>query len=395
MTLVSLPRSTLLILATWLAGCEPITTSDPGPPGSTTAISAGGAQACALQANGSLRCWGKNGLVGDHSKLTRLTAVDVTGFSADVVSAVTGDHHSCALTGDGRVYCWGRGADRGQLGPTGDAGSDPLLDAYWPQEIQFRVSGGARFIAAGAQHTCVIQPLGEVLCWGDNSAWQVSSDAGVTSPAPVLVLEESGDNLRGAVAVAAGGAHTCIVSGVDARCWGSNDHGQLGSGATEPLAPTPVTVPLDAGVLAIAAGQSHTCASVGNGSVLCWGANGSGQLGDNLGFDSATPVSPGLPSGSQVVALAAGGDDTCAVTDDRGLWCWGDNTFGQIGDGSTLQRGGPVRVHDDIRNVSVGHYFACAVTGAGKAYCWGRNSDGQLGDGTTEERHRPTEVQGL
>jgi len=106
--LVSLPRSTLLILATWLAGCEPITTSDPGPPGSTTAISAGGAQACALQANGSLRCWGKNGLVGDHSKLTRLTAVDVTGFSADVVSAVTGDHHSCALTGDGRVYCCGR-----------------------------------------------------------------------------------------------------------------------------------------------------------------------------------------------------------------------------------------------------------------------------------------------
>jgi alpha-tubulin suppressor-like RCC1 family protein len=393
--LVSLPRSTLLILATWHTGCEPITMSDPGPPGSAQAISAGGAHACGLQKNGNLKCWGKGGLVGDDTRVPRRTAVDVGGFSADVVSVVTGDRHSCALTGDGRVFCWGSNADRGQLGPAKDGG--PETDALKPREIPYLVAGGVTFIAAGALHTCVIQPLGEVWCWGDNTAWQVSAGAPAMSPKPTPVLDDAGYSVNGARAVAAGGAHTCFLTGNEARCWGSNDHGQLASRTSELLIRNPFTISLDGGVTAIAAGRAHTCALVGD-SVWCWGANGSGQLGDNTDFDSPGPVSPRLPQGTRVVSLSAGGDDTCVITLDRVLWCWGDNTFGQIGDGSKLQQFEPVKVHDltdDIRNVSVGSNFTCAVTSAGKAYCWGRNADGQLGDGTIEDRDQPREVLGL
>ena len=395
-----MPRLPTLLSALCLTGClAPITDVEPGAPGSAQVMSAGEAQACSIQVNGRLKCWGKEGLVGDGTRALRPTPVDVRGLAEGVLSVVTGERHSCALTRNDRVSCWGTGTDRGQLGPAEPHGDQPLLESLEPRSIDLGTSGGPTAIAGGARHTCAIEPLGEVWCWGDNAQWQLSAGAAAISPSPAAVQDDSGEPILGVRLVAAGGAHSCIVTGVgDAQCWGSNEHGQLALGTADLLATTPQPVSLGAPVTAIAAGQSHTCALLVGGAVRCWGSNASGQLGNDTGVDSASPVSPALEPGHKVLALAAGGDVTCAITEDQTLRCWGDNTYGQIGDGTQLPRYAPQPIRElahRVRSVTVGATSACAVTLAGKAYCWGRNDQGQLGDGTTTDRSSPVEVKGL
>ncbi|HTN51453.1 MAG TPA: hypothetical protein VML50_03545 [Anaeromyxobacter sp.] len=392
-----LPISLLAALA--LAGCDPITTTPPGPSGSASALAAGEAHACGLEANGLLKCWGKGGLVGDGTRALRPTAVGVAGLGPDVVSVVTGEAHSCALTRSGLVYCWGTGTDRGQLGPAAPGSTQPLLETLEPTQIDFGANGGVSAIAAGARHTCAIQPLGDVWCWGDNAQWQVGAGAAAISVVPNAVQGEQGQAAYGIRLVSAGDSHSCVVTGNgEAHCWGANEHGQLGTGAAGGVFNTPQRVQLGAPVTAISGGRAHTCALLVGGTARCWGANASGQLGDDTGVDSATPVSPTLDSGLKVLEVSAGGDSTCAVTDDRFLRCWGDNSRGQLGDGSNLPRFSPVLVRgltSNIRSVSVGVSSTCAVTLAGKSYCWGHNDQGQLGDGTNTDRSQPVEVQGL
>ena len=332
--------------------------------------------------------------MGDGSRLLRPTAVGVSGLEQDVLSVVTGERHSCALTRDGLVSCWGSGTDRGQLGPVSASSPDPLLESLRPRQIDFVSNGSVSAIAAGVRHTCAIQPLGEVWCWGDNTQWQVGAgaDAIAVTPHPV-------QDVNGIRAVAAGDGHTCLVTAdADVYCLGSNERGQLGIGTTGEAFPTQQKVLLEASVTAIAAGRSHSCALLVGGDLRCWGANLSGQLGDDTGADSPSPVRPNLDPRLKVIALAAGGDVTCAITDDHFLHCWGDNAGGQLGDGSDIPRFVPVLVRgltSNIRSVTVGLSSTCAVTLGGKAYCWGRNDQGQLGDGTNVDRTQPVEVQGF
>jgi len=387
------------LLSLAVPGCAPITSTDPGPPGTAAALSAGEAHACGLEGDGRLKCWGKGGLVGDGTRALRPTAVAVSGLGQDVVSVVTGEAHSCALTRAGLVFCWGSGADRGQLGPASPGSSQQLLESLQPRQIEFVATGGVSAIAAGARHTCAIQPLGDVWCWGDNSQWQVGAGAAAIAVSPNAVQGEQGQAAYGIRLVSAGDSHSCVVTGNgEAHCWGGNDHGQLGTGAAGGVFNTPQRVQLDAPVTSISGGRAHTCALLVGGAARCWGANGAGQLGNDTGVDAATPVTPKLEGALKVLELSAGGDTTCAVTEDRFLRCWGDNARGQVGDGTALPRFSPVLVRgltSNVRSVSVGASSTCAVTLAGKSYCWGRNDQGQLGDGTNTDRSQPVEVQGL
>jgi alpha-tubulin suppressor-like RCC1 family protein len=149
----------------------------------------------------------------------------------------------------------------------------------------------------------------------------------------------------------------------------------------------------------LAVGSTHTCAIVGAGEVRCWGGNSSGQLGDGTTMDSATPVSvSGLSSGA--IAIAAGLDHTCALTSGGAVLCWGLNTSGQLGDGSTMNHSLPAVVVglSDIIAIGTGGSHSCAVSRAGAVQCWGENSDGQLGDGmsgSTSANSIPRSVVGL
>lgn len=198
--------------------------------------------------------------------------------------------------------------------------------------------------------------------------------------------------------VVAGSTFSCVLTTAGAvKCFGANNLGQLGDGTTT-ASLTPVTVSgLGSGVIAISAGQNYACALTDAGGVKCWGDNSFGKLGDGTTTQSSTPVDVvGLTSG--VSAIRAAQTHTCALTDAGALKCWGYNQYGQLGDGTTTDSSAPVDVAGlggAINAIAVGGFHTCAVTSAGATKCWGRNQFGQLGDSTTTDSTAPVDVTGL
>jgi Regulator of chromosome condensation (RCC1) repeat len=198
--------------------------------------------------------------------------------------------------------------------------------------------------------------------------------------------------------VSAGGLHTCTVKTDHTLwCWGSNFYGQLGDATT-----TNRTVPVQVGGHAsdwasVAAGASHTCAVKTDHTLWCWGLNGDGEFGDGTTTNSLVPVQVGGHA-SDWAAVAAGALHTCAVKTDGTLWCWGDNTFGQLGDGSMTNSLVPVQVSGQATDwavVTAGEFHTCAARTDHTLWCWGWNPDGQLGNGSTTGSPVPVQVSGM
>ena len=222
---------------------------------------------------------------------------------------------------------------------------------------------------------------------GDGMGGNTSSHARM----PVAV-----GTLPGVLALAAGGTHTCAVLRTHrVACWGSNRHGELGNG-TQAGSKTPAAVSGLTTARAIAAGYAHTCVRLAGGGVRCWGRNDFYQLGDGTTTNRRTPVAVSGLSG--VDALAAGDNHTCALSGDRRITCWGSNASGQVGDGTTLRRPTPVAVRGleaGVLRITAGGWHTCASLSGGATRCWGSNAHGKLGDGTSINRSLPTMIHGL
>lgn len=353
-------------------------------PGGIFALAAGDSFTCVRLAGDSVKCWGDNtyGMLGDGTTSLSRVAVDVIGLADGVFAIAAGEYNACALTASS-ARCWGFN-HRGQLG-NGAVGFVVV-----PGEVS-GLGAVASSIAAGANHTCARTALGDVECWGHNYYAQLGDGSQDDRALPVAVSALGGE----ASAIAPGYTHTCALLATGrVRCWGMNYYGQLGDGTTTP-SKTPVDVTgLSAGVTAIAAGSHHTCALMASGTVKCWGRNNYGQVGNGTTTDQKVPVDVA----ASVTAIAAGWGHTCAVTAAGDVKCWGWNGLGQLGDGTTTSSPTPVAVNGlagKASAITTGYYHTCALTETGGAKCWGDNYYGQLGDGTTTKRPTPVDVSGM
>jgi len=249
-------------------------------------------------------------------------------------------------------------------------------------------------IAVGLYQTCVRRISGVVLCWGSGKDGALG-DGGISTrldPMPVLSLTDAVELSSGGLWSADGGmSHTCArVASGSVVCWGNNDVGQLGDGSrTNGLSPTAVYGLLDS--VEVAAGNYHTCARRASGVVVCWGSNEFGQLGDATTIQRLTPTAvSGL---TDAVEIAAGKSHTCARRTSGEVVCWGSNFYGQLGTGTTADETTPRAVVGlfDAVEISAGDWVTCARRAAGSVMCWGIG----VGDGTAESRFIPTEVSTL
>jgi alpha-tubulin suppressor-like RCC1 family protein len=249
-------------------------------------------------------------------------------------------------------------------------------------------------VSLGQYFSCALRLDGTVVCWGYNNQGQTGD--GSTSE---IALPHAVPGLANVIAVGAGGAHVCaILADRTVACWGSNLAGQLGPGETADARATPVAVPGLSGVVALAAGGSHTCALLANQHVACWGDDQWGQLGVAAPSDAVGIPTPTLVSGlDHVVGIAAGGMYTCALLADGTVSCWGEGDTGQLGDGKADSRPSPAPVSglSSVAQIALGDSQSCARLTDGTVRCWGANESGQVGAGFVAFHPTPVRVQNL
>lgn len=361
--------------------------------GATAGVTVGEGQICASTRGrpGSdvVRCWG----FGDYGELgngrfgTSQTPVPVD--IAGVRSVAPGVEHNCALLEDQSVKCWGRNR-YGQLGvPGSDLEASPVT-----------VPGiKAELLASSRVNTCAVTPSVEgagrkISCWGDNSYGQLGTGDLVSAPSPVDadlsgVLTEPNSRI---VALAAGGGFTCALKQLGSAengtvwCWGQSDRGQTAPGVANPPLRQPIPAEIDRPVpmsiktdqkdgATVAAGFGHACSIAQQGRVWCWGLNSYGQVGDNsTGNTRNRPVV--VPGITGAVQLALGTSHTCALLDAGTVKCWGQGNFGQLGDGAATDSTVPVDVRiTDVTSITADQGQTCATTTDGRLHCWGPRFD--------------------
>src|ERR1035438_6194660 len=313
--------------------------------------------------------------------------------SQRVASISAGGEHACAIV-SGEAYCWGENYN-------GELGDGANINSGLPVAVDTSgVLAGKTLtqITAGYEHTCALDSTGTAYCWGLNAYGQLGDGSTTSSNVPVAV------DISGVLAgqtltqITVGVVNTCALdSAGDAYCWGWNAFGQLGDGTTTSSS-VPVAVQTS-GVLAgkaltqITAGGYDACALDSAGDAYCWGWNTSGQLGDGTTTNSSVPVAVdtgGVLAGKALTQITAGRDHTCAVTTADVAYCWGYNHFGELGDGSTTNSSVPVAVNTGgvlagkvLTQITAGLWHTCVLDATGGTYCWGRNASSELGDDGT------------
>lgn len=364
------------------------------PPATGRNPTGGVSHTCLLTQAGGALCWGtgSHGQIGDGRTPRSYVPVAVTA-GVRFVQLDAGDSHTCGVSAEGGVLCWGLN-DRGQSGPSSGESCISSGLAFLCNSRPSPIPGvpPVRQVSAGADFTCGLGTDGLAYCWGSNMRGQ----SGRASGADGGIAPVGGRGRLAFTDLAAGQFHACGLARSGAVfCWGWNLYGQLGTRAamarcTTGEACSPIPLPVGGGLafIAVAAGSGHTCALAGSGFAYCWGHNAHGQVGSGAS-DPQVGMPATVAGDHRFTAITSGWAFTCALTSSGEVWCWGDNSLGQLGVGSSVMPESkvPVRVPIEGRVVSIGAgaRHACATLEGDRVVCWGSNGAGQLGDGYVAE----------
>jgi alpha-tubulin suppressor-like RCC1 family protein len=365
------------------ASCSPTACVD------VAQIAAGEEHTCARLTDGSVKCWGNNsgGRLGDGSTTDRLVPTAVTGLTTSALKIAPGTDQTCALLTDNKVYCWGtNGMDVFADGSSGNRLS-PTTAIPGLTNVQD--------IAVGWYSACALLSGSTLSCWGANGYGQSTADGTATASQPTV---KAITGLTGVASIGSGFDWRCVrlASDGSVRCWGRNERNQLGTGGSDsrtPVSPgvtgtTKLTPTLFAAVFV----------QYADGTVRAWGNNASGMLG--LGTMDPQPTPAIVTSLKDAVLITTGGEHGCATFAGGAVRCWGANNVGQLGQGSTDPLGtltyAPKAVPglSGVVEIAAGRFHTCVRIG-GAIRCWGNNSRGQLGDGTTTDRSSPVQPKWL
>lgn len=340
-------------------------------------ISAGGFHSCGIDAAGAAYCWGFNpvGELGDGTTLPPDQNRPVPTPMKDghtFARIFAGEYETCALDAAGAGYCWGSQA-------TGTLGNGQTSDVAVTEPTP--MVGGHAFskIAMGGGHACGLTLTGALYCWGSNVWNAVGDNTGIDTGTPVAISP-------GTVFtdITAGLYSTCAVrADGHALCWGENDQGQIGQGG--PIGgnfPTPVEVTGNHLFTRLAMYGSFVCGVDTAGAIWCWGRNDTSQIGTTTDFDGVTTPTK-INSALSFVDVTAGAFHACGLTAAGQAVCWGDDSYGQLGNASVTASAAPVDVAGNLAFASLdsGPHHTCGLTKTNGAYCWGTSFTGQLGSG--------------
>ncbi|MEO5949512.1 MAG: hypothetical protein ABIP74_03840 [Candidatus Saccharimonas sp.] len=396
-------------------------------------MSASGTSRTCSIVSGSVYCWGYNAYgqlgngqyVGPPQNIDTASSVDSlvpvkvvrqAGVMAGktIVKIFVAQYHSCALSSDGKMYCWGYNA-------SGQLGNNTQTDSAVPVQVGGALAGLTITDIGGTRDTSCAIASGKIYCWGGNSYGSLGINSGVSYVlTPTLVVAgNTGTTLATAYTatmLSTSGSRSslmCALADALVYCWGHNTIGQVGDGTTTQrnlptkvvntgvLSGKTITSISQDGYYTIASGALEHACVVASGGVYCWGDNNDGQLGDNSTVDRTTPVAvvaSGVLNGHTVQDVKVGLRHSCARADGA-VYCWGFNSSGQVGDSTNTTRTSPVTVtqssgkltSSNVISIGAGANRSCAVIDDGRTFCWGLNNNGQIGDGTTSNRNNPTE----
>jgi alpha-tubulin suppressor-like RCC1 family protein len=377
----------------------------PSSPVTVISIWGGARESIALKSDGTVWTWGLSnctlgsgacGKLGDGAQSERHVPVQVhgpgnIGYLSSITAIMGGEHHNFALRSDGTVWAWG-GNFVGQLG------SGNFTNTDVPVQVSFSVS--VTKLGGRGYHSLAVDQNGTVWAWGWNSQGQLGHDTagqlcpslpGTCSDVPVQVI-----GISNPLTVTGGGFFSmAVMPDHTVMGWGSNTNGQLGDG-TYTNRPLPVVA---SGVLShvvqLSAGWKHTVALTEDGKVWTWGDNAAGEIGNGITSTQGISVPFQVPGLSNVIAVSGGDRFTGALTTGGTVWTWGWNGFGQLGDASNVDHSSvPVQVHglDHVKIYAARDYHNLAVKDDGTVWAWGSGQNGELGDNLTSDSNVPVQV---
>jgi uncharacterized repeat protein (TIGR02543 family) len=398
-----------------LSDYDPLASIPLYPDETITSLSLGSAHSAALTSLGRVYTWGNNlyGRLGDGTTTQRNTPVEITSQfglneGESISSICLGGLHSSAISSSGRVLMWGHN-DYGEIG------DGTVINRLAPVDITSQFSLGVDetiiSMSLAYSHSSAISSLGKVFTWGNNAFGRLGDGTEVNKSLPTEITSNfylsEGDTI---VHIYISGASSAALSSFGSVfTWGYNVYGKLGDGTeVKKSLPTEITsnfgLSVGETITNISIGENHSSAISSLNRVFMWGGNAHGQLGDGTTTPRLTPIEItnkfGLESGENIDRVVSGVNHSIALSSFNRVFSWGNNEYGGLGDGTTIQRNSPTDITEEftlgaeeiINNIYIGNRFSSALSSEGSLFIWGYNSSGQLGDGTTTSRSTPAAI---